>query len=109
MNTFTYESKYGNYEDCSFRVGHYENGNTAVEVWSNTEGPITKITVNPDITIPKNMLAIKNYSENEGVDDWMISQNLIEAAPLHIIKIGWVEIPVYRLTKYGKEVLSIVG
>ena len=72
MNEFTYVSPYGNYEECYFQVGKYTNGNTAIEIWNNEDGPITKVTVNPDIKLPNDRIAIKDYSENEGMVDWLI-------------------------------------
>lgn len=107
MKHFTYEGKYGTYEDSIFQVGHYDNGNIAIELWSNSEGPISRITVNPDIPLPNDRIAIKNYSENEGMVDWLISMDIIEHDPITIIHSGWVEIPVHKLTKIGKEILDI--
>lgn len=107
MSTFTYESKYGTYKDSFFRVGHYENDNTAIEIWSNSEGPITKVTVNPDINVPKDMIAVKDYSENEGMVDWLMSMDIIEGEPLKIVNTGWITIPIYKLSAHGKEMLGI--
>lgn len=104
MKNFTYKSKYGTYENCYFYGSQYqESGNIALEIWSNEEGPICRVTVHPGIKVPEDCIAIKNYSENEGVVDWMKSMGFIEDAPVRIIKTGWVEIPVYKMTDLLKS------
>lgn len=104
---FTYFSKYGTYENCQFMVGLYANGNLGIEIWSDEEGPITKVTVNPDIKIPTDRIAIKNYSENEGMVDFLVEEDLIEPDPVQIIESGFVTIPVHKLTTYGMLYLSL--
>ena len=107
MSTFTYKSQFGEYPDCQFQTGRYNNGNLAVEIWSTEEGPITRVTVNPGIKISDAAIAIKNYSENEGMVDWLLSENIIEGDPISEIPSGWVKIPVYQLSAHGKELLDI--
>lgn len=107
MNKFTYKSTYGSYDNCSFLVGYYENDNLGIEIWSDTEGPITRVTVNPDIKIPEDSIAIKNYSENEGMVDWLKSMSIIDDEPTDIIHSGWVDIPVHKLTAHGKKMLGL--
>lgn len=103
MSNFTYKGKYREYKDCFFRTGYYENGNLAVEIWSAEDGPITKVTVNPGLSIYTDHIAIKDYSENEGMVSWLISEGLIEDTPTRIIVSGFVEIPVHKLTEKGKS------
>jgi len=107
MSTFTYTSRYSEYSNCFFQIGKYANGNLAIEIWSNEEGPITKVTVNPDIYIDHDRIAVKDYSENEGMADWLISENLIEEEPIESITSGFVKIPIYELTPHGKEMFGV--
>lgn len=107
MNKFTFSNKYGSYENCSFHVGYYSNGNLGIEIWSDTDGPITKVTINPDVPLLHDRIAIKNYSENEGMIEWLISQDLIEKDPIQTIVSAWVEIPVHKLTAQGIITLSL--
>lgn len=104
--TFTYESKYGIYTNCQFMIGYYRNGNIGVEIWSE-DGPITKVTTNPDISIGNDMIAIKNYSENEGMVDWLKSMDIIEPDPVRIVISGWVEIPIHKLTPNGIRMMGL--
>ena len=107
MSTFTYESKYGTYKESFFRVGHYENGNLAIEICSIEEGNITRVKVNPDIKIPQTQIAVKDYFENEGMVDWLISQDIIEQNPVKVVESGWVEIPIFNLTPTGIKMLEV--
>lgn len=103
MEKFTFKSKYATYQNCYFVISHYGNGNLAVEVWSNEEGPINRITTNPDVKIPTTHIAIKNYAENEGMVDTMKEMGIIEGDPVQIIRTGYVMVPVYKLTSKGYE------
>lgn len=107
MNNFTFKSKYAEYKNSFFQVGSYGNKNLAVEIWSAEDGPISRVTVNPGIMIPRTQIAIKDYSENEGMVDFLKSEGLIEDVPVMTIPSGWIEIPVYNLTDKGKEVFRV--
>lgn len=104
---FDYQSKYAEYKNCYFRVGKYINGNLAVEIWNDTDGPITKVTVNPDIYIPTDRIAIKNYSENSGIVEWLISKGIIEEDSTRVVISHWVSIPVHKLTEKGKQMMGL--
>ena len=69
------------------------------------------ISINIALTLPNNMAAIKDYSENEGVLEALISQGII-TGPVRYISSGYVSIPVVKvvhkellgeITKYYKE------
>lgn len=105
---FTYESKYGNYEDCYFEVIRYAtNNNLAIKIISETEGPITVVTTNTNRKLPDTQIAIKDYSENEGMVNWLYSMGIIGLNPVETILSGFVEIPVYEVTDTGREWLEL--
>lgn len=63
---------------------HYSNGRTVIRLVGAHESdwgePILTASVNlPDLDCPKGEAWIKDYSENEGVKDWLIAEGLIEA------------------------------
>ena len=69
------------------------------------------ISINIALTLPNDMAAIKDYSENEGVLEALISQGII-TGPVRYISSGYVSIPVVKvvhkellgeITKYYKE------
>ena len=103
----TFNTKYGKYENCSFRASRYsDNGNLALVVESPEEGRIMTISVNPGLKLGDDVLAVKNYSENEGVDETLKELGIIHDAPVSRIPSGWVEIPVYKLTEKGRELFK---
>lgn len=45
--TFTVKTPYATYEGCHFSVNEYANNDhIAIEIWSDTDGPIADLTVN---------------------------------------------------------------
>lgn len=107
MKKFTYKNQYEVYENCYFITGNYINGNLAISIYNDTDGLIVKVTMNPGKEIPVSMIAIKDYSENKGMVDWLLSMDMIEVEPNMIITEGWITVPVHRLTDIGKEMLGI--
>lgn len=105
-DSFSYTSYGETYDDCFFNVARYpDNGTVAIGVTSSSQGSICTITVYLDYAgvAMKNpeddMIAIKDYSENEGIVDAMIRAGLIEEEPLYWIQSSFVNIPIMRLSK----------
>ena len=97
----TFKTKYATYENCEFETGYYGNGNRALKVSSEEEGLICVCSVNqPWGNVPDDAIAIKNYSENEGMDETLADMGII-SEKLAEIPSGFVTIPVYRLTEKG--------
>jgi hypothetical protein len=76
----------------------YNNGRTAIELLENDleTGPVpyAVATVNmPDVLLADNEVLIKDYSENEGVLDFLIRYNIVTPTP-NGIHSGFVWIPV---------------
>lgn len=108
MNNFNYESMHASYPDCEIVKGRYaDNDNLCLTLFNNELGPIARITVNTDVKLPDDRIAIKNYSENEGMVAWLFKNNLIEKEPIRHVLQGYVEIPVHKLTDYAKNLLGI--
>ena len=106
---FTFVSKYGSYENCEFVVDRYRsNGNLAIHIISPMEGPICNVTVNTDIKLSDDMIAVKDYSENEGMVEFLKREGLIDKRPDVLIPSGWVQIPIYHLTERGKQTFGII-
>lgn len=109
-----YKFKYNSYDDCCFSVGRYPNGNIAIEIWSDSEGPINRTTINAGIILPDEYIAVKNYSENEGIYsenegivDFLKELGIIAEEPVMTIPSGFIWVPIYRLTDKGEEILKI--
>lgn len=83
---------------CTVQFGEYTNGRTAIElVIKKTGEPMTVASVNlPYHHLESDEIAIKNYSENEGVLKALIAANII-TQPVRFIATGFVQIPVCKL------------
>lgn len=103
MKTFTYKSPYATYENCYFRNALYNNGNLAVLIENETEGPICRVTVNLCVECPEDCIVVKNYSENSGMDQWLIEQGFVESEPVKYVNNEFISCPMFKLTKKGKE------
>lgn len=107
-NTMDWKSKYAVYPDCRFRTGRYVNGNIALQVESLAEGLVCTCSVNPGVPLPDNELAVKDWSENEGIVEELKRQNVISGDPVRTIDMvyGFVKIKVFALTDYGKSLFK---
>lgn len=94
---YTYQSKYKTYQ-VYLQWNRYRNGRTCLELLEAfTHEPILVASVNLDDTPLENgEMLIKNYSENEGVLDFLISNGIV-SKPKRWISSGWVMIPVVDL------------
>ena len=65
-------------------------------------GPIAVATIwMPGLA--KNEVAIKDYSENEGVEKTLRHAKIIGQTPIRTVKSGFVSVNIYRLTKNYKQ------
>lgn len=96
----TFKTQYGSYEGAEFNAARYGNGNLALAVESATEGRICICSVNPGQKVDDGLLAVKDYSENEGMASTLLDMGII-GEKKYSIPSGWVSIPVYELTEKG--------
>jgi len=83
---------------CKLVFRQYFNKRTAIELIEiGTNEPIAVATVNlPDIDLKQDEVAIKNYSENEGMLNVLITTGIV-STPIDLVHSGYVEIPICRL------------
>jgi hypothetical protein len=95
--TYILTTEYGSYE-VYLSFGTYRNGRTAIELLdSQDHEPVMVATVNIDnALLHGDEIIIKDYSENEGVLDFLV-KNGITSRPKHWISSGWVTCPVVDL------------
>lgn len=104
MYTFDFNTPWGTEKDCYFKLGTYPNMNMAIQIF-NEEGCIATCTINPDVHIQAPLVAIKNYSENEGMDKELIRLGLIKDKVVKTVPCGFIDVPIYELTTWGFDVL----
>ena len=77
----------------------YGNNNTALQLLDEEGGLVVTVTVNVDEVPDKDIIGVKNYSENKGMVDFLVGNGLIEEEPEVVIYSGFVEVPYHRLTE----------
>lgn len=90
-------------EKVFLEVGVYGNGQNAIQFMDETGIPYFVATVAVDEHIESDELAIKSYSENEGVLEWMIKNEIVQE-PHRFVQSGFVLIPVCKLTEDAKSI-----
>lgn len=94
---YTFKSKFGTDEYLlEINMRTYPTGNPMISLIDCADGfPYAMATVNFPNLQPTEV-AIKDYSENEGVLDFLLANHIIEQ-PHRYIQSGWVNIPVCKL------------
>lgn len=91
---FTYNSRYGSYENCYLiKTTYAETKGMRLDIYNDSElGPISTVTVNLGKLNPGE-IAIKDYAENEGMLLEMQRIGLV-GEPTRFIKSGFVSVPI---------------
>lgn len=104
QNLFKFE--YNGFKDCHFQVSRYtENNNLAIAIYDD-EGMIANVTTNPGVGLIDDYIAVKDYSENEGMMSALAELGIIVSEPALSLPSGFVFIPVCALTDEGMEILK---
>ena len=84
---------------CYLEVRRYAtNGNVSLVLFDVADGtPIAKATVNTAVVLPDTHVAIKHYSENEGMVEALLAADIIQGAPTARIPLAFDSVPVYML------------
>ena len=99
-------------ENWKFKASHYsQNGNNALMIVETTAKGFEvemycMCSINPGVLVPEDYLAVKDYSENEGMVEFLKAEGVIEGDPVGKIPSGFVEIPVYVLTQKGLDIFK---
>lgn len=90
-----------------FRDVYHEPQNHALQAVCLDGTPWATFSVNPPHKMAENLIAIKDWSENEGVAELLIQEGLIEPEPVHWIPSGYVVIEIYRITDKFRQVFEV--
>jgi hypothetical protein len=82
------------------KKGKYWNGQTSIVLIDDEDGSQVMVAtvVIDGVVLEKDEVIIKNYSENEGVLEFLI-ENGIVSKPLRTVSSGWVTCPIVKLLK----------
>lgn len=84
-------------DNVVLRRGQYTNGRLALQLDTEDGFPYATLTVNmPEHSLREGEAYIKDYSENEGMLNWMEKQELVKEV-LGYVKSGYVQIPRVKL------------
>lgn len=99
MTTIKHKSPFGGVYELGLSFGKYSNGQTRIQLIDKEDGlPYATATVAiEDGLIKEGEVAIKDYSENEGVLDSLIEAGIVDH-PHAFIQSSYVKIPVCKLT-----------
>jgi len=94
----TFQSKYKTYEVYLKWDTYRSNGRTFLELREAfTHEPVLVASVNlDDAPLEDGEMIIKDYSENEGVLDFLVSNGIV-SKPKRWLSTGWVMVPVVDL------------
>ncbi len=97
--------------EVDVEVQHYGNGRLAIELTcKGDEGfqePYLTATTNlVDEDCPSGEVWVKNWSENEGITQWLIEQQIIEQGAMDNCQTGYVQAQRYRLHERFLEALA---
>ena len=94
MITIKHPDKYGDLYNLGLKFGKYKNGQNAIELYDMEDGcPYAVASVAVDCHLDNNEVAIKNYSENEGILQTLVENNIVER-PHRYTSSGYVKIPI---------------
>lgn len=102
---FSFKTKYGKYDHCFFRTGKYADNTPSIQIRQNTEcgvEPILTATVSLGVPLPDGCILVKNYSENEGVLEFLKNLGVVTKVMCYLPS-GYVSIPV---CKYDPKILA---
>jgi hypothetical protein len=93
-----YKGPYGKYS-ISISMKRYQNGHHRMEFIDSEDGfPVLVASVAIEESLSPDEIAIKNYSENEGVLGFLIEEGIV-SNPLKYINIGFVKIPICKINE----------
>ncbi len=80
MKTYIFTSSDGGTYKVFPQVGEYRNSQTALVLIDTVDGsPVLTASISvPEIALEKNELIIKDYSENEGVLNFLVKNNIVK-------------------------------
>jgi hypothetical protein len=93
-----YPGLYGKYT-IDIKMSRYSNGQHRMEFIDSEDGlPVLVASSSIDESLESDQIAIKDYSENEGVLKFLMEKGIV-SSPLKYFNSGFVRIPLCKLEK----------
>jgi hypothetical protein len=92
------DTRFGLNETVRVQFERYPNGQLALLLVTADREPWLTATSTISSAVPTGCIAVKDWSENEGVPAILLQSGVIEGDPVARVSSGFVAIPIYRLT-----------
>jgi hypothetical protein len=92
------DTRFGLNETVRVHFERYPNGQLALLLVTEDHEPWLTATSAISSPVPTGCIAVKDWSENEGVPAMLLKSDVIEGDPVARVSSGFVAIPIYRLT-----------
>lgn len=101
--TYTFTGKYDSSPtDVLLHCGKYANGRLALRLVNLEWEPLLTVTVNlPEVLLQADEVAIKDWSENEGVLDFLLTNRIVQRTG-RVVPTGFVEAPICKFLLYDQ-------
>ena len=94
---FSFISQFGERYLLFIKREIYKEGGIRIQLYDSTDGtPYATATTNIQGDLESGEVAIKNWSENEGILDFLVEHKFIEK-PHRFVEQGFVRIPICKL------------
>ena len=106
-SVLNYESKYGNIPVEIVPKKYVGSNRMALIMLDALDGePVTTITVNiPEAPLDDDEIIVKNYSENEGMLEFLVESGLVEDTG-KFIQTGFVIVNIVKMTEKLKSIIG---
>jgi hypothetical protein len=86
--------------NVELELGEYSNNRVGISLIDSNDGEyVLTATINiPEVPLADDEVIIKNYSENEGILDWLIENEII-SSPARFIPVGYTLAPICKINK----------
>jgi len=103
------DTRYENNDSLTLGYAYYAGGGIAIESYVTEDGePFCRYTVNVGAGLPRGTIAVKNWSENEGAEDVLKENGIIEGEPVTYVPSGYIIIPIYKLTEKFQKYVGLL-
>ena len=103
-------NRFNSHERVTVRFSQYASGGVAILLDCDDGSPYANATINinDDVRTPlaTNEVAIKDYSEGEGMADLMIENGIINAQVIKSADIGHVLVNIYQLSQSSLDLIA---
>lgn len=93
---FPFKSQFGESYALFIKKGFYRDGSVSIQLFDSEDGsPYATATTHLSGQLEKGEIAIKDWSENEGILDFLIENNIV-TKPHRFINSGFVSVPICK-------------